>query len=172
MRKAFVAAIAALFSITLFAQPSQAIGSLTLFASHPSVQAESLASARYIKDLAIDDGRLYLGYGNYTANTGPTDVAYVNLSTRATGVAVTAPTEEINTYRSFRGNLYAPWIDPRGSGTTVNGGYSTNEGSWRNVFTTPAGHVYDYTELGTTRLLAGAIAYGGAGVWVSKNGGP
>jgi hypothetical protein len=106
-------------------------------------------------------------------NSGPTDIATVDILTGQTSVALTAPTEEINTFRKFNGKLYAPWVDPTGWGGAVNGAYSSGNGSgWQNHFTFPAGHVYDYTELGTSRFLAGGIAYGGAGIWQSDNNGP
>jgi hypothetical protein len=154
--------------------PAQALSEPTLHATHPTIAAETTAAARQIKDIGVRGDRLYLGYGDYTANTGPTDIAWVTTS-GVTGSDLTVPTEEINTYRAFRGHLFAPWIDPTGCGTCTpsNGGYSTSDANaWHNVHVAPAGHVYDYTELGTSRFLAGAIAYGGAGVWQSDNGGP
>lgn len=164
MRRLF-AALAAL----LLLAPAAAAADVV---AHPSVMAQP-TSGRWIKDIGVtSDGRLILGHGNYSANTGPIDLAWVDPATGEMGVYVTAPTEELNTFRSFRGHLFAPWIDPTGPGSAVNGGYTTDEGGWRNTFTTPAGHVYDYAELNGSRFLTGAIAYGGAGVWQSDGDGP
>lgn len=167
IRSLFITVAAAALLLT----PAGATGSATLFASHPSIAAQP-TYGKYIDDLAIKDGLLYVGYGDYNDNTGPIDVATVDLATGVTGVKGTAPTEEVNTYRTFGGSLVAPWIDPTGCGTCtpVNGGYSTGAGA--NVHTTQAGHVYDYTELGSSRFLVGATAYKDeAAVWQSDNGG-
>lgn len=154
--------------------PSKAeavISAPTLYAQHPSI-SEQPEVGKGIDDMAIHENRLYLGNGDYTANTGPTDVAYVDLATGSPGVDITAPTEEINTFRIFNGNLHIPWVDPTGPGSALNGGMTTSVGGWRNENLFPAGHVYDYTEVGMSRFLVGAVAYSGAGVWQSDDGGP
>lgn len=172
MTRAMVAALASV-ALVFTATPATAVGSATLFAAHPSIATQSTYAGTSINDMAVKGGRLYLGYGDYGANTGPIDIATVDLTTGATGVQGTAPTEAIHAYRTFGGNLIAPWTDPKGCGTCtpVNGGYTTDTGV--DVHTFQAEHLYDYTELGTSRFLVGSRAYvGGAAVWQSDNGGP
>jgi hypothetical protein len=162
----------ALAAILAVPSPVAALSEPVLFAAHPSIAAQPEVG-RGIDDMAVKGGRLYLGHGDYTANTGPIDIAWVDIATAGTGVALAdTPTEEINTFRTFGGNLFAPWVDPTGPGSAVNGGFTSDVGLWHNEFAVSAGHVYDYAQLGDSRFLAGAIAYGGAGVWQSVAGGP
>lgn len=163
--------VAAVAALALLASPAAAVTGTTLFAA-PDVIAAQPTVGQSIDDLAVDDGQLLVGHGDYSLNTGPTEVVSVDLTTGAVTVPVVAPSEEVNTFRTFRGHVFAPWVDPTGWGGAVNGGFTTDEAGWDNIFTTPAGHLYDYTEAGTSRFLAGAIAYGGAGLWQSDNGGP
>lgn len=136
---------------------------------HPSIAAQP-ESGRIIFDLAVSGGELYMGYGDYTANTGPIDVATANLTTGATGVKASVPTEAIDVYRTFGGALYAPWVDPKGSG----GLYTSNRSSvWAHYGTTvPSEHVYDVAVLPNGAVLAvGAARSGGAAAWVSRDNG-
>jgi hypothetical protein len=149
----------------------------TLLATHPSPAAQPNPGGRYIKDIAVWGDKLVLGYGDYSYNKGPIDVATVDMTTGETGIALNdVPTEELDTYRLVDGALYAPWIDPQGWGGATNppnGGYTTNKGgTWHNVQVVAAGHVYDYARLGDSEFLVGNIAYDAAGVWQSKAGGP
>lgn len=161
-------------ALALLSPPADAVTSTTQIPDHPSVMAQP-DSGKPIRDLAVQDGRLLLAYGDYQNNTGPIDVAAVDLATGATSVLLdNAPTEETNTFRrTSTGALVTPWIDPTGCGTCtpVNGGMSAG-GAWADVHAFPAGHVYDYADAATSQFLVGAVAYGGAGVWQSVSGGP
>jgi hypothetical protein len=150
--------------------PAGAVSGTTAYASHPSILAKP-SSAWAIHDLAVDGGRLFMGYGDWNGNTGPVDLAYVNLSDGTTGVAGVAPSEAINTWRVVNGQLAAPWIDPTGWGGAVppNGGFSTTTG---NVHAFPASHVFDVEYTAGSWFLAGASAYevDGAVIYRSTDG--
>lgn len=159
------------------AAPAQAISEPVLVASHPSIVSEPNAAARWIKDLAVKDGKVYMGYGNYSVNSGNTDLAYYDTATGGTGVAGTTLSEEVNTYRSFDGELYVPWIDPTLCATCgpagVNGGFSSSNGGWHDTYVFPASHVYDFNKYGNDWFLAGTGAHNtnGAVIYRSTNGG-
>lgn len=176
MRIRAVLAAVAMVIATLALPTSNASSApvFTEFAAHPSIAAQP-ESGRSIKDLAVKGGKLYAGYGDYSGNTGPIDIATVDLETGVTGVEGTAGTEEINTYRSYGGALYAPWIDTKG----VSGFYSSDQGgTWASADTVDTEHVFDVAVLPNgVQVAVGSsnndarTAYQGATAWVSYDGG-
>jgi hypothetical protein len=144
----------------------------------PQALAKPNASGRTIRSLTMDNGKFYVGYGDYIVNGGPTAVSTFDPTTyEFASSGLTAPTEEITTFRKINGKLYAPWTDPTGSATS-NQGFSTNaSGTWTNEFKAPAEHVYDVASLngsdlwmvGSAKNLVGTK--GGAAAYRSTDGG-
>lgn len=163
----------------LFSQlpASAATRTYTLFAAHPSVVAQP-DSGKPIKDIGVDTaGNLYLGYGDWTANTGPIDVARVSPSGVSSVAVDNVPTEAIINYRNINGVLYAPETDPR-TAWTAPAGYATNQGgSWHQVRKTPGQHFFDVARAGNGDLvLTGSRSFpdgseAGAVAYVSKDNG-
>lgn len=159
-----------LTSTTMPTYPTSVVG------VSPQALAKPNASGRTIRSLTLDNGKFYVGYGDYIINGGPTKVTTFDPVTRAFAeTGLTAPTEEITTFRRINGKLYAPWTDPTGSATS-NQGYSTNaSGTWTNEFKAPAEHVYDVASLnGTDLWMVGSARYGtggGAAAYRSTDGG-
>lgn len=146
---------------------ARAVSTPGLFASHPSIQAQP-ASGRIIDDLAVKGGRLHMTYGDWTANTGPIDVATANLTDGATGVALDdVQTEATNTERTFGGYVYSPCIDPKGRG----GCYATDEGGWHTVTLPAMSHTFDVARYGTDLFAVGASDAYGAVVYRSRDDG-
>ena len=56
--------------------------------------------------------RLFVGHGDGTANTGPTDVIAYHLDRSQFSVEANLPEEAIMRYRSFDGRLFVPGADP------------------------------------------------------------
>jgi hypothetical protein len=164
--------IAAVSALVLIATPALAATPEPLPAHPEVVRHTDENNGRYIKDMVFDGTRLYMGHGNYTFNTGPTELAYVDVVTGVTGVSFTAPTEEINTFRRIDGGIAVPWIDGTGCGacTPPNGGLTTNVGGWRNIHAFPAAHVYDVAQYGNDLYLSGATP-AGASIYRSTDGG-
>ncbi|WP_156971583.1 WD40/YVTN/BNR-like repeat-containing protein [Knoellia flava] len=119
----------------------------------PQAMEKPNDSGRTIRSLTLDNGRFFVGYGDYLENGGPTKVTTFDPATRTFAeTGLTAPTEEVTTFRRINGKLYAPWTDPTGS-ATANQGFSTNaSGTWTNEFKAPAEHVYDVASLNGTDL--------------------
>lgn len=175
LRYAMIAFLSTLGVSLGLAVPAYSVGPWTDYAFHPSI-ANHHVDGRAISDLAVHNNELYMGYGNYSVNTGPIDIATVDLLTGATAVKATANTEEINNYRNIDGFLYAPWIDTK----DVAGIFSSNKsGSWldygRNVENI---HIYDVAKAGNGDLVAVGSAnsadrtrFLGATAFVSKDGG-
>ena len=119
----------------------------------PTALAKPTASGKTIRSLTMSNGKFYVGHGDYIENSGPTKVSTFDPVTRTFAEAgLTAPTEEITTFRKINGKLYAPWTDPTGSATAKQG-YSTNaSGTWTNEYMAPAEHVYDVASLNGSDL--------------------
>ncbi|KGN42575.1 WD40/YVTN/BNR-like repeat-containing protein [Knoellia aerolata] len=144
----------------------------------PQALAKSTTSGKTIRSLTMDNGKFYVGHGDYLGNSGPTKVSTFDPVTRTFAESgLTAPTEEITTFRKINGKLYAPWTDPTGS-ATANQGFSTNaSGTWTNQFKAPAEHVFDVASLnGSDLWMVGSAknvvgTKGGAAAYRSTDGG-
>jgi hypothetical protein len=104
--------------------------------------------------LQAGNGRIYTGYGEYGANTGPITVT---TSTRQTNLMIAefvADTEAVYNYRPIAGHLYAPSIDPR-----VVSDYSV-DAPWRATAAVGAAHVYVMATLDDTDLIGQAVSAG------------
>lgn len=131
----------------------------TKLPSNPVIAAQKTARGKTIQDLAIQNGEIYTGYGDYAANTGPIQVTSMNINTQVFKNWVSTPNEEINNYREINGKLYTPQIDPR-LAWNANVGYATNaSGKWVNQNVTPFIHVFDVaTSDGKDLWLAGSAS--------------
>lgn len=115
--------------------------------AHPFVtipQASGKPSgSKAISDLKLYQGRVYVGYGDYGANNGPTDVVSFDPQTKEiTTHLKDVPTEAIYPYREFDGWLYGPYVDPRWYYGP--GGYVTNQGGeWHTVEVPDMVHTFD-----------------------------
>ena len=159
--------LAALGSVALLvgvSLPAAAVSSPVLFAEHPSVMAQP-ASGQSIDDIGVQGDRLYLGYGDYGANTGPLDLAWVSVNTGQTGSDFQVPTEEFGVIRNINGRLHFPLTDPRGSGP---GGFATTDGY---VPGPPQVHTFDVRQFGGAYFVAGSnYDLSGATVYRSTDG--
>ena len=113
-----------------------------------------------IHDLAIADGKVFAGYGDYNANTGPVNLNSYSIATGAEKHEITGiPGEEIGKLKLLDGAVYAPNIDPRVSWTSPAnyGRYdpATHAGSY--IANTPFIHVFDVAKLGSELFMAGSI---------------
>lgn len=111
------------------------------------------------------DGRLHLGYGDYSDNTGPIAMNAWDPGQQAFVSLGTLPTEEVLWFRPGHGTLYSPAIDP--DGHQESGGIyrlDCGEPAWRVLPPIDgAVHVYDVAVQGdaiytTTGSLTGAPA--------------
>jgi hypothetical protein len=113
-------------------------------------------------------GRLYVGYGDYQANTGPIEVTAWD---PAGGTFVTvhrSDTEAIYNYRAIGDALWAPATDRRDTAD-----YAVGE-PWRDELRITAAHAYDVATLdGRDRWLVGSAEGGAypATAWRSVDGG-
>jgi hypothetical protein len=113
-----------------------------------SAFAQRTAVGRVIATLQVFDGRLYAGYGDYTADTGPIEITPVDLATgRIGGSLLSFATEAIYGYRQIGDELFAADIDPRG----------TRQGGFARGASRDGAHVMDRSQgrSGVARLRRG-----------------
>ncbi|MCX4247898.1 beta propeller repeat protein [Paraliomyxa miuraensis] len=80
----------------------------------PGLAQQPTAHGRILGTVFAFDGRLHLGYGDYTDNTGPIAMTAWDPGQQAFVSLGTLPTEEVLWFRSGHGTLYSPAVDPDG----------------------------------------------------------
>lgn len=127
-------------------------------------------------------GRVYVGYGDYTNNTGPVNATSLpadDIAAASWAEHVSVASEQIDSYRDLgAGRILTPHIDPRGA---RGGGYAERQadGTWVdrvNRITAVGVHVFDVIEhLGDLFACGSGQAAGGAEgqaiVWTSTDDG-
>lgn len=138
------------------------------------INTQPTQAGREISDLTLYNGRLYVGYGDYTANTGPIDLYSYDAKTGASSLDIKVPTEDIDVITEINGKLYVPYIDPRAEWTSPVGYASTKSGTWQNYDHAKMIHNYDVaTTDGKNLFMAGSLNISGkfyAVIWYSPNG--
>lgn len=125
----------------------------SLLATHPEAAVQPTSLGKTIADLAVLDDKLYAGYGDYSANTGPIKINPLNLKTNTfTGSELTILSEAILQFRQINGKLYAPMTDPDRPALEDAGYGLLSDGSWSSVYKAPAIHLYDMATLNGTDL--------------------
>ena len=162
---------AVLLSLVLGVPDAIGAGRFVQVGTHPQASLQSTATGRTLVTLQSWNGKLYSGYGDYTANTGLIAVTPFDGLAFASAPELTADTEAIWTFKVIGGKLYAPSIDPRVSsdfavGTSVGGG-----ASWSNPTVVHSTHAFDIVTLtGSDLWIVGSYGYDAA-AWRSLDGG-
>ena len=79
-------------------------------------------AARCCSRIKAIGGRLYIGLGNYTYNTGPTPVIALSPQTGTFTNEFSAGTEAIDDFKVFsNGKVYVPSLDPREASSSILG---------------------------------------------------
>ncbi len=96
-----------------------------------------------VNELKVFRDKLYIGYGDYGVNTGPTDVLTYDLLKEEFGKEFTVDEEAIDRFVVLDGKLVIPGVDATESWDFGNV-YVQTETGWRKHRTVPRGlHVFD-----------------------------
>ena len=140
-------------------------GMFRLLTTQASAAAQPTSVGKQILDLTAFEGKVYAGFGDYGANTGPIPVEAIDPVTGAQSREHVADTEAVYNFRVINGRMYVPSIDPRTSAD-----YSV-DGPWTSQSSVAAYHVYDMATLtGTDLWMVGSKGYD-AVAWRSLDGG-
>lgn len=154
-------AILALLGIsTALACSRLAAATFDLVGVHPDAAAQPTAIGRTLSTLKPFAGKIYAGYGDYNANTGPINVrAFDPDAGQFTPSLLSVLTEHILVYREIGGKLYTPIIDTSAGGGGGTGfAVGTAEGSWQNLLPVGGIHMFDVGSLdGQKIIMTGAV---------------
>jgi hypothetical protein len=121
---------------------------------HPGARDQPTEMGRTLATLTAWEGRIYAGYGDIYANTGPIAIMPYDPRTASFVPEWVSDTEAVHTYRAIGSELWAPATDPRVKADVAIGK------PWRDELPVHATHVYDAATLtGTDRWLVGSQDY-------------
>jgi hypothetical protein len=119
---------------------------VVLVARIAQAAAQRTEAGRAIATLQVFDGRLYVGYGDYTADTGPIAIVSIDLRTGvANPSALGYASDAVYSYRQIGETLFAPDLDPRRSrlGGFARGVIDGDRHQWTDEKPVVATHVFD-----------------------------
>lgn len=138
---------------------------------YAEIYGENQLNSRLSADMIVFDGKLYIGGGDYGANTGPVNVISYDLEQKIWGISnETLPDEQIKRFRVLDGKLATLGTDPRGDWRMGNY-YVLENGIWTTKSCLPSGiHCFDAIEfegktffgLGCNRGDYPVVVYDGA----------
>jgi hypothetical protein len=121
---------------------------------HPGARAQPTKMGRVVATLTAWEGRIYAGYGDIYANTGPIAITPYDPRTASFVPEWVSDTEAVHTYRPIGSELWVPATDPRFNADVAIGR------PWRDELPIHGSHVYDAATLtGTDRWLVGSRNY-------------
>ena len=128
--------------------------------------------SRSVWDMEVWDGILYIGAGNYSANTGPTPIWAYDTVTQTWSVSATVEDEAVSRFCSVGDTLVAPGIDDTGDSWKFGNYHTLVDGEWKSFRKLPgAVHNYDVTRYDEQFFFAIGTADGKASpVLVSADG--
>jgi len=141
--------------------------------THPGASAQNTATGKQIATLFPWKGKLYAGYGDYGANTGPINIYAFDPDSQKFMNVWQANTEAIYNFRAYNGRVFAPAIDRKSY--TKPGDYTmldTNgiRGDY-NFSGSSSTHVFGVALLNDTVLYMVDSQEERAAVWQSKDNG-
>jgi hypothetical protein len=148
---------------------------------HPFAKDQPTELGRALVDTKGFAGRVYFGYGDLSANTGPIHIASLDPSNGEWNDHLTFQTERVARFRRIGDRLWAPATDPRGDMPDVEYAVAGMDHQW-TAYDYDIGqslHVFDVVErspgelelVGSNWIDVAAGTNGGA-VWRSVDGAP
>lgn len=132
-------------------------GEWVYMGTNPFAAAQPTALGRRLHTLQGWGNELYMGYGDYDEDTGPIEISTYHPGLKTFSSKLRFDTEAVELYRPIGDRLYAPAIDPVGSGQSASVAVGEPGGRWwnnKNVFVT---HAFDIATLdGSDLWLVGS----------------
>jgi hypothetical protein len=125
--------------------------------TNPFAVAQSTPVGRRLHALEGWRNELYMGYGDYHENTGPVEISVYDPGPGTFSSKLRFPSEAVMVYRAIGERLYAPAIDPLGSGQSASVAIGEPDGRWWNNASVFVTHAFDVATLdGTDLWLVGS----------------
>lgn len=147
-----LAFLAGLF-VPCFARVNAQVDSCVVIGIHPKAAAQSTATGKTLVTLFPWKGKLYAGYGDYGANTGPITIMSFDPVSYVFSEEWIANTEAIQQFRSVRGKVYAPATDRKLYSQPGDYSLLDTNGVWSNRDCGSTTHAYDVAALGDSDLV-------------------
>ncbi|MEO5907305.1 MAG: T9SS type A sorting domain-containing protein [Saprospiraceae bacterium] len=139
---------------------------------HPRAAEQNSVTGKIITTLFPWQGKLYAGYGDYGANTGPIDIYAFDPDSQAFTFKWEANTEAIYNFRAYNGQVFAPAIDRKSYGKPGDFTKLDSNGVWADYnFGSNSTHVYDVARLSGSDIYMVGSQEERAAVWRSQNNG-
>ncbi len=148
--------------------------------THPAAARQQTAIGRTLVELQRVGSRIHIGYGDYSANTGPIDVyAWFAPVRRLKYQGLRVNTEAVLNYRRIGARVYVISADPKDMrGHNFASAHVRRAGSWSRkrvgaVVESPlaAVHIYDVVWFDGALWAAGGMANNRAALWRSTDNG-
>ena len=149
---------------------AQAPDSFFVAGIHPAASLQPTITGKQLMILFPWKGKLYSGYGDYGANTGPINIYSFTPDSLSFKYEAQANTEAVYNYRAVNGMLYAPAIDRKSN--TMPGDYikMDSNGAWANYnFGSNSTHTFDAARLNDSVIFMTGSQNNNAVVWKSTN---
>lgn len=142
--------------------PSRLVGTRSVAAREVSLVGSPLKKrypddgkqvfSRNVWDMVVYQGRIYIGSGDFWANTGPVAIYSFKHGEKDFTLEYTAPDEMVSKFYVFDDKLVVPGNDPRESWDLGNL-YVKDQGKWRKLRTIPRGvHCFEMTAINGTLI--------------------
>lgn len=176
-------AIFAFIGVYMLVSSRAATLGFTYLGTHPQAVQQPTSSGKVINSLKAFNGKIYSGYGDYGANTGPIAVTPFDPVTGAFAAEpeLSDQTEMIAAHRTWNNQLYIPSIDPGGSLNSIVsiGDLTSGSVGWRqfsSLLQPPLKapymeHVFDVNTLTGTDIWLAGSAGNDAVLWRSTDNG-
>ena len=118
------------------------------------------AVARCVWDVKVFDGKVYIGSGDYSANTAPTDIWAYDLSEKDWVLSGSVEDESVLRFIELDETLLSPGTDPSEPWALGNF-YTLSDGTWvKNRVLPNVIHNFDITDFDGKRMFAVGSDYG------------
>ncbi|MBE6153809.1 MAG: hypothetical protein E7166_06270 [Firmicutes bacterium] len=122
-------------------------------------KSASLTPSRAINDLKAYDDKIFMGLGDYDANTGPVKIIYYDTKTEEIVSSGTLPDEEVLWFNLFNDKIYTTGADPKedwGYGSYYT--YNKETNLWdQHLFNDGWIHVYDVEKINDDVFMCGSV---------------
>ena len=147
MNKPFISTLLITSCLSCFAPYAQAQDNTLQLKPLGNPTSNYRQEARKINDLKFFHNKLYVGYGDYSVNTGPTDVIYYDMAKKEFVKEFTVQEEAIDKYQIVDDTLVITGVDATEDWTFGNI-YTLTDKGWIKHRTIPNGiHVFDAVSL-------------------------
>lgn len=125
----------------------------------PAYEYYSDIQSRSIKELRAYNGKIFMGIGDWTNNTGPVKIIYYDTTDEKIKSSGTIPDEAVESYAIIDNGLYTTGADPKGAwGYGSYYVYNEENNNWvQHEFNNGWIHVFDIEKVNNKIFMCGSV---------------